>query len=117
MKFKSNFVLNIQIFLCHLTNQMHVVRKGSSVIWYDSVISSGELQWQNTLNTKNNIFFDSCDGIFVNYGWTEKDPAVAAAYATDTRRFDVYFGIDVFGRGTLGGGGMGVDIPLKVNPF
>jgi len=56
-------------------------------------------------NAKQKPFFDACDGIFVNYTWAESAPSVSAAAAAH-RRYDVYMGVDVFGRGTYGGGGM-----------
>jgi len=44
-----------------------------------------------------------CDGLFANYTWKKKDPQDSAAVAGD-RKYDVYMGIDVFGRNTFGGG-------------
>ncbi|MCI29502.1 cytosolic endo-beta-N-acetylglucosaminidase-like, partial [Trifolium medium] len=82
---------------------MHSSMPGSLVIWYDSVTIDGELNWQDQLNEYNKPFFDICDGIFVNYTWKEDNPRLSAAVAGD-RKFDVYMGIDVFGRNTYGGG-------------
>ena len=56
------------------------------------------------LNDKNYPFFNSCDGIFINYTWKEIDPSFSCGFAKD-RNFDVFTGIDVFGRNTFGGGG------------
>lgn len=100
---------------------------------YDSITIDGNLKWQNQLNEYNKAFFDICDGIFVNYTWKvllifpwnvyakmmfdqfplslvnllctmqEDYPRLSAAVASD-RKFDVYMGIDVFGRNTYGGG-------------
>lgn len=36
---------------------------------YDSVTIDGKLNWQDQLNEYNKLFFDICDGIFVNYTW------------------------------------------------
>lgn len=51
--------------------------------------------------------FDSSWFIFVEYvhlcAMQENYPSLSAAVAGD-RKFDVYMGIDVFGRGTYGGG-------------
>ncbi|CAA3013531.1 cytosolic endo-beta-N-acetylglucosaminidase 1 [Olea europaea subsp. europaea] len=44
-------------------------------------------------------FFDICNGIFVNYSWKKYYPKSSADVASD-RNFDVYMGIDVFGRPT-----------------
>lgn len=99
---------------------------------YDSVTIGGDLEWQDQLNEKNKPFFDISDGIFVNYTWKvlyvlnilqyiwilscfgsslrfffhliqENYPKLSADVAGE-RKFDVYMGIDVFGRGTYGGG-------------
>ncbi|CAH1391145.1 unnamed protein product [Nezara viridula] len=74
-------------------------------IWYDAVnFPSGELKWQNKLNNLNRKFFDMCDGIFLNYGWSEED-LIATVEESGSRKTDVYVGVDVFGRGCFGGGG------------
>ena len=49
-------------------------------------------------------FFDLCDGIFLNYNWSEQGLASSKTLAID-RCGEVYVGIDVFGRGCYGGGG------------
>ena len=74
------------------------------VMWYDAVTIEGELKWQDTLNDSNLYFFESCDGIFVNYTWRETSLLQAVSSARE-RLADTFFGIDVFGRGTVGGGG------------
>ena len=40
-------------FMSYLTDVMHTAVQGSEVIWYDSVITTGELKWQDELNDKN----------------------------------------------------------------
>ncbi|KAG8644856.1 hypothetical protein MANES_10G008500v8 [Manihot esculenta] len=104
---------NLKEFVSHLTQIMHSSVPGSLVIWYDSVTITGELLYQNQLNEKNKPFFDICDGIFANYGWEEDYPKLSAAVAGD-RKFDVYMGIDVFGRGTYGGGQWNTNTALDV---
>ena len=37
----------------HLTDQMHRSNKNAEVIWYDSVIKTGQLRWQNKLCEDN----------------------------------------------------------------
>ncbi|KAK9168044.1 hypothetical protein Syun_000184 [Stephania yunnanensis] len=100
-------------FVSHLSQTMHSSVPGSLVIWYDSVTINGDLRWQNQLNDKNKPFFDLCDGIFVNYTWQEDYPKLSAAVAGD-RKFDVYMGIDVFGRNTYGGGQWNTNVALDV---
>lgn len=34
------------------------------MIWYDSVIDTGELKWQDELNLSNKDFLDASDGVF-----------------------------------------------------
>lgn len=53
----------------------------------------------------NRVFFDACDGIFLNYGWSEAQLMRSAGAAGRDRLSDVYVGVDVFGRGCFGGGG------------
>ena len=101
-----------------LTTGLHRAIPGSKVLWYDSVTSNGQLQWQNKLNQLNkyafvNItvlrrpsirqYFDLCDGIFLNYHWTMTDLKDSHSLASH-RNSDVFVGIDVFGRGCFGGG-------------
>jgi len=88
----------------HLTKSMHKNVPNSEVIWYDSVTINGELKWQNQLNDLNSPYFDLCDGIFLNYTWNEEGLASSVLFDLG-RSFDVYVGIDVFGRGCPGGGG------------
>ncbi|KAK9159180.1 hypothetical protein Scep_005754 [Stephania cephalantha] len=100
-------------FVTHLSQTMHSSVPGSLVIWYDSVTINGDLSWQDQLNDKNKPFFDLCDGIFVNYTWQEDYPKLSAAVAGD-RKFDVYMGVDVFGRNTYGGGQWNTNVALDV---
>lgn len=86
-----------------------------TVARYDSILEDGSLKWQNELNHSNQIFFDwyatvlrnsvdSCDGIFLNYQWNREKLQNSSRLAGE-RKFDVYTGIDIFGRNTFGGGG------------
>ena len=84
------------------------------------------MSWQNELNSLNKPFFDLCDGIFLNYTWTcpdkdGEDGEVSldnlansiSALDNDSRRTDIFVGVDVFGRGCIGGGGFQCWEPLK----
>ncbi|KAF3531715.1 hypothetical protein DY000_02043466 [Brassica cretica] len=106
-------VPNLMEFVSHLTKVLHLSTPGSLVIWYDSVTVHGHLKWQDHLNEKNKPFFDLCDGIFMNYTWKESYPKLSAEVAGD-RKYDVYMGIDVFGRGSFGGGQWTVDTALDL---
>lgn len=112
-KLDAGQILNLKEFVSHLTRVMHSSVAGSLVIWYDSVTINGDLRWQDQLNAKNKPFFDICDGIFVNYTWKKDYPRISAEVAGD-RRFDVYMGIDVFGRNTYGGGQWTTNVALDV---
>lgn len=77
------------------------------MIWYDSMTNDGDIDWQNNLTTKNQLFFKNSDGIFLNYWWKKEYPALSRVKAEQLERsgLDVYFGTDVWGRHTYGGGG------------
>ncbi|XP_019101169.1 PREDICTED: cytosolic endo-beta-N-acetylglucosaminidase 2 isoform X2 [Camelina sativa] len=104
---------NLKEFVSHLTKVLHISTPGALVIWYDSVTIRGNLQWQDQLTELNKPFFDLCDGIFMNYTWKENYPQLSAEVAGD-RKFDVYMGIDVFGRGSFGGGQWTVNAALDL---
>ncbi|XP_065579981.1 uncharacterized protein LOC136039920 [Artemia franciscana] len=91
-------------FLKKLQTQLKMIKEENLLIWYDSVTINGELLWQNELNAKNYPFFEVSDGIFLNYTW-KRENIEASVAAAGIRSFDVYVGIDIFGRGTYGGGG------------
>lgn len=85
----------------------------SSVLWYDSVTTTGELKWQNELNASNRPFFDDADGIFLNYHWGDAHLLRTSAALPQRHRSRVFAGIDVFGRGTYGGGGLNCDVAVR----
>jgi endo-beta-N-acetylglucosaminidase D len=70
---------------------------------YDSVTTKGTLEWQDGLTSLNEPFFAAADGLFVNYTWKKESPEECAREAGH-RAADVFMGIDVFGRGSFGGG-------------
>nr|CAD7455738.1 unnamed protein product [Timema tahoe] len=90
------------IYLLRISLLQHLPH--AEVIWYDSVTVNGDLKWQNELNELNRPFFELCDGIFLNYCWTEINLKKSVENA-GSRLIDVYVGVDVFGRGCFGGGG------------
>ncbi|KAK6145566.1 hypothetical protein DH2020_022386 [Rehmannia glutinosa] len=110
---ESKQVPILEEFVSHLTQTMHSSVPGSLVIWYDSITIDGFVSYQNQLNASNKPFFDKSDGIFVNYYWEENFPKLSADVAGD-RKYDVYMGIDVFGRGTYGGGEWMTNVALDV---
>ncbi|KAL6630980.1 hypothetical protein ACP70R_028320 [Stipagrostis hirtigluma subsp. patula] len=80
---------------------------------YDAITVNGDLDWQNKLNEYNKPFFDLCDGLFANYTWKKSYPQDSAAVAGN-RKYDVYMGIDVFGRNTFGGGQWNTNVALDL---
>lgn len=88
------------------------------IVWYDSVTVDGELRWQNEFNDKNWPFFEvlSQGGkkrgrILLNYTWKIENLNNSRTYALDHNFLPciVFAGVDVFGRGCIGGGGLGCD--------
>jgi len=112
-RLESDLVPKMKEFVKTLTEEMHRLIPSSLVIWYDSVTLEGKLKWQNELNSQNYPFFELCDGIFLNYNWrvdAEVDSIINSLQTlkdnnAPERHLDIYFGTDVFGRGTYGGGG------------
>ncbi|CAL4091185.1 unnamed protein product, partial [Meganyctiphanes norvegica] len=96
-----------------LTEAMHEISSQSLVLWYDSVIKDGKLIWQNELNDLNKCFFNVCDGIFLNYTWTEQH-LHRSKLAAGKRFTDVYVGLDVFGRNFYEGGGFNTHLALEL---
>ena len=73
----------------------------------------GYISYQNKLNSLNKPFFDVCDGIFINYSWSCGDLADSiSALKDDSRRKDIFVGVDVWGRGTYGGGQFHCDLVI-----
>ncbi|CAL1702973.1 unnamed protein product [Somion occarium] len=88
----------------------------AQAIWYDSVIVTGQLKWQDRLNSLNLPFFLPSSAFFTNYAWPPHYPSLTAQYflSIDSAHLtnphpkvlnDIYVGIDVWGRGSHGGGG------------
>ncbi|KAF4600425.1 hypothetical protein EYR38_005052 [Pleurotus pulmonarius] len=96
----------------------------AELIWYDSVVITGQLAWQDRLNAYNLPFFLPSTGFFTNYTWRRDYPTDTASFFTTLDPLilandpgsnlpkkkalnDVYMGVDVWGRGSHGGGGLG----------
>lgn len=90
-------------FAEYLTQKIHENVPHGFVIWYDSIIKTGHLRWQNELNDKNKLFFDVCDAILINYGWNENSllHCEQAVQQHPIEMQKIYVGIDVFGRGQV----------------
>ena len=112
---QTNCIDNVVNFLRILTQSLHdCIGPESQVIWYDAVTTEGQLQWQDGVTELNKPFFDVCDGIFINYTWKENSLLQTKnVMGTFDRSADVFYGVDVFGRGTLGGGGYNCRVALN----
>lgn len=73
---------------------------GVQVLWYDSMVESGAISWQNELNERNDDFFDASDLMFLNYDWDTERLQNSAALAESLGRepADLHAGIDVGSR-------------------
>lgn len=65
----------------------------SEVIWYDAVTTSGELQWQNNVTPSNRVFLDACDGIFLNYKWSDDVLSESLPQLPEALRHRVYVSV------------------------
>ncbi|KAH8036740.1 hypothetical protein HPB51_004254 [Rhipicephalus microplus] len=94
----------LENLLSSITEETHKAVPGSLVIWYDAVDVDGNAKPHNELNEKNACFFDLCDGIFLDFRWTE-DMLLNSARVAGDRKADVYAGVDVYARETWYSGG------------
>ena len=100
---------NLRYFVSALTERMRA--HNGMVVWYDSVIETGELAWQNELNAHNAAYFERASSLFLNYTWSEANLAASKRSVLEERRplDDVLVGVDCFGRGCVGDGGFACD--------
>ncbi|KAH7944241.1 hypothetical protein HPB52_017578 [Rhipicephalus sanguineus] len=68
------------------------------------------------LNEKNTCFFVLCDGIFLNFCWTE-NLLLRSARVAGNRKADVYAGVDVYARETSYPGGYDMYKVVKPAPW
>lgn len=89
----------------HLTKRIHEEIPGGVVIWYDSVIETGLLIWQNEVNRDNIDMYRGTDGILLNYGWKRENlKRTSDILKGDPKELaKVFVGIDIFGRGQTAG--------------
>lgn len=111
----NDLLANLVYFVSKLTKLMKKEVSNSQVVWYDSVsFVTGECLHQNELNNLNLPFFSTTDGLFLNYCWTEnKLKSSAQLVELLDRKYDLFIGIDIFGRGCFGGGGMSTNLAIE----
>ena len=100
-------------FIQYLRAKLKEHNKNSLLLWYDSVTHSGALRWQSCLNQNNSNFFNITDGFFTDYHWGPVNLSLSTQCAQN-RSFNVFFGNDVYGRGTYGGGMLNTYIAVNV---
>ncbi|RLN97005.1 hypothetical protein BBJ28_00022416 [Nothophytophthora sp. Chile5] len=109
----AELVPNVDAFLHTLRNRMKVKNPLAQVVWYGSLSRSGRREAHVRLDEYSAEFFRNVDAFYGDYGWVADDAKFSAAFDLD-RRYDVYMGIDVFGRhNTPGGGKMNCAQPLR----
>ncbi|KAJ3194254.1 hypothetical protein HK101_003140 [Irineochytrium annulatum] len=111
---EKNHAWMMLLFLDHLTKSLRARIPHAKVMWYDSLTIDALLRWQDHLTPLNKPFFDVSSSIFINYTWKQHHPQLSALAAGSGRRADVYTGVDVWGRGTFGGGGFNAHKALRV---
>lgn len=103
--------LLIREFMEQLTTAVEALDK--EVMWYDSMLITGQVAWQNRLNANNSVFVqDDADNntangfeervssnIFINFFWAgSAGPNASRARASQIGRqeFDVFTGVDLW---------------------
>lgn len=105
---------NVFAFLHVLQRELKASNPDAQVIWYASLARDGRRKHQVRLDVDGVPFFRYVDGFYTDYGWTSEDAKFSAAFDLD-RRFEIYMGVDVFGRhDMLGGGKMNCDQALCI---
>lgn len=108
IRFK-NYVDTMQAFI-----KQFKAKSNFDFMWYDSIINDGSMDWQNTLNEKNQMFMIDengnkvADEIFLNFWWTnnsraDKELVKAAKVKAEElglNPYDVFAGIDMQDKGT-----------------
>ena len=91
-------------FLKNLLTGLQKNNANALVTWYDAVTQDGYVDYQNCLNSNNNVYFMASNGIFPNYWWNPTDGLLKTsedtAKADNRSSYEVYSGVDVYGRGT-----------------
>ncbi|WP_456243753.1 endo-beta-N-acetylglucosaminidase [Longispora urticae] len=74
-------------------------------MWYDSMVESGSISWQDALNSSNDSFLQEgstrvSDSMFLNFNWGSSLPTSGSYAGTLGRsRYDLYAGIDTEANG------------------
>lgn len=87
-------------FVRKLSQRIHDEIPHGTVIWYDSVLEDGSLDWQNEVNEKNIQMYEGTDGILLNYNWNDVSLEQTAKILKNNpvAMANVFVGIDIFSR-------------------
>ncbi|KAI8979578.1 glycosyl hydrolase family 85-domain-containing protein [Mycotypha africana] len=98
------------------SKKIHAEIPNSTIIWYDSLTATGEIDRQNQLTDSNMLFFLNADGIFFNNQWKKDYPEKTHKLAEQHGKTGIsaYFGTDVWGRGIYADGGFNSYRAIKV---
>ncbi|XP_037935784.1 cytosolic endo-beta-N-acetylglucosaminidase [Teleopsis dalmanni] len=100
-KVNADAMENLYFFVERLRTVIQEQVDYGVVFWYDSIIDTGELAWQNEINAKNVRFFKSTGTMLINYTWNDKslETTLNTCAQEQMHKQHAFFGIDVFGRG------------------
>lgn len=77
--------------------------QGMEIHWYDAMVDSGEVRWQNRLNEQNSRYLQegkvrSSDAVFLNYWWDQAMVEASREQALGLGRspYEVYTGVDLW---------------------
>ncbi len=94
----------MQEFLIYLQEQKP---EDMEIMWYDSMVSTGEIDWQNYLTDQNKLFLQDgsqrvADSMFLNFWWWNESQQRSHDKALEIGRssYDLYAGLDVEANGT-----------------
>lgn len=79
--------------------------KNMQIMWYDSMVESGAISWQNHLTDRNKMFLQDgndkiSDSMFLNFWWTNQQTSHDKALEIGRSPYELYTGIDVEANGT-----------------
>ncbi|EOL50401.1 endo-beta-N-acetylglucosaminidase [Enterococcus caccae] len=78
--------------------------KNQQIIWYDSMLPNGQVNWQGALNDKNQGYFQEgkkrvSDKMFIDFRWQELTSSREKAVQLKRDPYDLFAGIDVQANG------------------
>ncbi|MEU8825547.1 endo-beta-N-acetylglucosaminidase [Streptomyces sp. NPDC048636] len=93
----AQLATDMRDFLRHLRDH----GEGLRITWYDAMVDSGAVRWQNALNDRNAAFFRASDTMFLNFDWSRSGLVSSGRLARDLDRdrYELWAGIDVESEG------------------